>query len=201
MCGMGRTGSLFAFEQEGIEPDLVTIAKGLGGGYQPIGAVIASTRIYETILNGSGFFQHGHTYTGHITACAAALAVQTSIQDENLLDNVTRRGDQLRDLLTERFGNHRHVGDIRGRGLFMALEFVADRTTKEPFAGEHKLAMRLKRIALEKGLVCYPMGGIVDGTRGDHVMLAPPFIVEEHHLAEIVDKLGDAIDTALAQIT
>jgi len=201
MAGMGRTGSLFACEQEGIEPDLIAIAKGLAAGYQPIGAVIASDRIYDTILGGSGFFHHGHTYTGHIAACAAALAVQTAIRDDDLLANVRRQGEALRDKLTERFGNHRHIGDIRGRGLFMAMEFVADRTTKEPFDPAQNVATRLKKAALEKGLICYPMGGVIDGRRGDHVMLAPPFIVEEAHLDEIVQKLGNAVDAVLASIS
>lgn len=199
MAGMGRTGSLFAYEQEGMVPDLVAIAKGLSAGYQPIGAVIASDRIYDAIVAGSGFFQHGYTYTGHITACAAALAVQTAVRDENLLANVQARGAELRDKLTERFGNHRHIGEIRGRGLLMAMEFVADRATKEPFDPAQRIAMRLKTTALKNGLVCYPMGGLIDGRRGDHVMLAPPFIVEEAHLDEIVRLLGDSIDAVLAE--
>jgi adenosylmethionine-8-amino-7-oxononanoate aminotransferase len=198
MCGMGRTGTLFAYEQEGIEPDLVAIAKGLGAGYQPIGAVIASRKVYDTIVGGSGFFQHGHTYTGHPTACAAALAVQRAIRDENLLDNVRLRGKQLLDKLIERFGNHRHIGEIRGRGLFRAMEFVADRATKEPLDADLHFAARLKATAFDLGLVCYPMGGVVDGVRGDHVMLAPPYIVDEGHLDEIVAKLGEAIDMVLA---
>lgn len=197
MCGMGRTGTLFAFEQDGVQPDLVVVAKGLAGGYQPIGALVASARIYDAIVGGSGFFQHGHTYTGHIAACAAAVAVQTAIRDENLLDNVKLRGRQLRDKLEERFGNHPHVGDIRGRGLFLSMEFVEDRTSKAPIASDRKVAVRLKQTALQLGLMCYPMGGLIDGVRGDHVMLAPPFIVNEGHLDEIVDKLGAAIELVL----
>jgi len=197
MCGMGRTGTLYACEQEGIAPDLMTIAKGLGAGYQPIGAVLTRSRIFETITDGSGFFQHGHTYTGHVSACAAALAVQKVIREEQLLENVRRRGTELRDALEDRFGNHRHVGNIRGRGLFVALEFVHDRATKEPFPAESRLAQRLKAIALEKGLMCYPMSGVLDGVRGDHVMLAPPFIIERSHIDEIVGKLGDAVDETI----
>lgn len=198
MCGMGRTGSTFAFEQEEVQPDLVVIAKGLAAGYQPIGALVVSSEIYDTIVSGSGFFQHGHTYTGHIAACAAAVAVQTAIREERLLDNVLLRGKQLRDKLVERFGGHQHVGDIRGRGLFMAMEFVKDRATKTPFDSTSKVAARLKQTAMKHGLMCYPMAGLIDGIRGDHVMLAPPFIVEEHHLDEIVDKLGIAIDEVIA---
>jgi len=196
MCGMGRTGALFTYEQEGIQPDLVCIAKGLGAGYQPIGAVIASERIFDTIVDGSGFFQHGHTYTGHPTACAAALAVQTAIRDEGLLANVNERGIQLKSKLAARFGERAFCGDIRGRGLFIAMEFVADRKSKAPFAMPG-FAAQLKKTALAKGLVCYPMGGLVDGTLGDHVLLAPPYIVDEGHLDEIVDKLDDAITDVL----
>jgi len=201
MCGMGRTGTLFAFEQEGIAPDLVTMAKGISAGYQPLGAVMATDRVFDAIVGGSGFFQHGHTYTGHIAACAAGLAVQTALKEENLLQNVATRADQLREKLLERFGNHRHVGDIRGRGLMMSLEFVSDRTTKAPFDPKHGLAMRLKKTALKNGLISYPMGGLIDGRAGDHVMLAPPFIVEEAHLDEIVDKLGRSVDEVLAEIS
>jgi adenosylmethionine-8-amino-7-oxononanoate aminotransferase len=197
MCGMGRTGTLYACEQEGIAPDILTIAKGLGAGYQPIGAALASRRIYETIVGGSGAFQHGHTYMGHVAACAGALAVQKAIRDEGLLEAVRVRGTELRQALEERFGNHRHVGNIRGRGLFLALEFVEDRASKKPFAAEARTAQRLKAIALEKGLMCYPMSGLVDGVRGDHAMVAPPFTIERAHVDEIVSKLGDAVDETI----
>lgn len=199
MCGMGRTGTLFAYEQEGITPDLVTIAKGLGAGYQPVGAVLCSDRIYEAIVEGSGFFQHGHTYTGHVTACAAALAVQEAIRDEKLLDNVNRAGAFLADRLNETFGDHPHVGDIRGRGLFWAMEFVHDRASKAPFDPDDKVAPRIKASALDHGLICYPMGGVIDGRSGDHVMLAPPFIVNDDHIDEIVGKLKATVDTVLAK--
>ncbi|GAB4394922.1 MAG: aspartate aminotransferase family protein [Kiloniellaceae bacterium] len=199
MCGMGRTGSLYACEQDGIAPDILTCAKGLGGGYQPIGAVLCSARIYDTIAQGSGAFEHGFTYIGHATACAAALAVQHTIEGENLLDNVKRQGAALRESLQARFGNHHHVGDIRGRGLFIGLELVADRATKEPFDPKLKINARIKKRAMEEGMVCYPAGGSADGTRGDHVLLAPSFIVQQPHLDEIVDKLGRAIDGVLAE--
>ena len=200
MCGMGRTGSLFAYEQEGIVPDMAVIAKGLAGGYQPIGAVLVSSRIFEAIRDGSGFFQHGHTYLGHPIACAAALAVQHTVREENLLSNVQRRGDELRRALAQRFASHPHVGDIRGRGLFMGIELVADRGTKTPFDPEHKLYLAVKREAFERGLICYPMGGTIDGRLGDHVMLAPPFIIDATHVTEIVDKFGAALDAALASL-
>ena len=198
MCGMGRTGSLHACEQEGIAPDLMTIAKGLGGGYEPIGAVLLASKIYDSFAKGSGFFQHGHTYMGHPLACAAGLAVQETIRRDNLLANVTAMGAHLRRRLGERFGNHAHVGDIRGRGLFQAIELVEDRMTKAPFDPARKLNARVKKAAMARGLMVYPMGGTIDGTRGDHVLLAPPFIVNASQIDEIVDRLGSAVDDALA---
>ncbi|WP_346797821.1 aspartate aminotransferase family protein [Halomonas sp. Bachu 37] len=197
MCGMGRTGSLFAAEQEGVSPDLVTIAKGLGAGYQPIGATLVSERIRAAIAEGSGFFQHGHTYIGHATACAAALAVQRAIESRDLLPRVRRLGDELQRRLEDRFGEHPHVGDIRGRGLFRGLELVAERADKTPFDPSRKLHADIKRTAMDHGLMCYPMGGTLDGQRGDHILLAPPFILEEYHLDEIVDKLDATLKTVL----
>ncbi|MFQ6018565.1 MAG: aspartate aminotransferase family protein [Kiloniellaceae bacterium] len=198
MCGMGRTGTLFACEQEGVSPDILTCAKGLGAGYQPIGAVLVEQKIFEAVAAGSGFLQHGFTYIGHATACAAGLAVQRTIERDNLLDNVKRQGAALRRRLEARFGNHHHVGDIRGRGLFIGLELVRDRTSQEPFDPGLKLHARIKKEAMARGLVCYPGGGTVDGKRGDHILLAPPFIVEDAHVAAIVEILGEAVDAALA---
>ena len=199
MCGMGRTGTTFACEQEGIAPDIVCVAKGLGAGYQPIAAALVSERIFAAFSDGSGFFQHGHTYMGHPTACAAALAVQRKIQSLDLLANVRKQGDDLDRRLRERLGNHAHVGDIRGRGLFRGIELVADRATKEPFDPALKLHARIKKHAMDKGLICYPGGGTADGTKGDHVLLAPPFIIEEPEIEELVDLLGASIDAALAE--
>ena len=198
MCGMGRTGTLYACEQDGVAPDLVAIAKGLGGGYQPIGAVLLSGRIFEAFAKGSGFFQHGHTYMGHPMAAAAALAVQEVIRRDDLLANVRAMGERLDERLRQRFGNHHHVGDIRGRGLFRGVELVADRATREPFDPKLKLNGRIKREAMDRGLMVYPMGGTIDGVRGDHVLLAPPFIVEERDVDEIVSRLGEAVDAAIA---
>ena len=198
MCGMGRTGTLHACEQDGVAPDLLVIAKGLGGGYQPIGAVLLSRQIFEAFERGSGFFQHGHTYMGHPMAAAAALAVQEVIQRDKLLDNVLAMGVELEKRLIERLGNHRHVGDIRGRGLFRGVELVADRATKAPFDPTHKLNALVKREAMSRGLMVYPMGGTIDGVRGDHVLIAPPFIVDRHSISKIVERLGDAIDHAVA---
>jgi adenosylmethionine-8-amino-7-oxononanoate aminotransferase len=197
MCGMGRTGTLHACEQEGVVPDLMTIAKGLGGGYQPIGAVLLGRHIFDAFANGSGFFQHGHTYMGHPMAAAAGLAVQEVIHRDHLLENVKAMGAHLQRRLTERFGNHHHIGDIRGRGLFQAIELVADRGSKEPFDPALKLNAQIKREAMNNGLMVYPMGGTIDGVRGDHVLLAPPFISTIQDIDTIVERLGDAVDIAL----
>jgi len=200
MCGMGRTGSLHACEQEGVSPDLMTIAKGLGGGYQPIGAVLAQTRIVESFAKGSGFFQHGHTYLGHAVACAAALAVQQVIRRDGLLARVRRQGDALRQRLHARFAQHPHVGDIRGRGLFQAIELVSDRPSKQVFDPSLKLHAKIKQAAMDRGLMCYPMGGTIDGRAGDHVLLAPPFIVSDDELDQVVERLGDAVDASIAAV-
>jgi adenosylmethionine-8-amino-7-oxononanoate aminotransferase len=197
MCGMGRCGTLHACEAEGVTPDLLVIAKGLGGGYQPIGAVLAQGRIVEAMRQGSGFFQHGHTYIGHATACAAALAVQRVIDRDGLLAQVRSRGEQLMSRLREAFGHHPHVGDIRGRGLFVGLELVRDRDSGEPFDPALHVNATLKRVAMDNGLLCYPMGGTIDGRRGDHVLLAPPFIVSEDELDEIVLRLRRALGRTL----
>ena len=198
MAGMGRTGTLHACEQDGVAPDLMTIAKGLGGGYQPIGAVLLSRKIFDAFANGSGAFQHGHTYIGHAVACAASLAVQEVIRRDNLLENVRVMGDRLQRRLSERFGNHPHVGDIRGRGLFRGVEFVADRASREPFDPALKFNVKVKREAMARGLLVYPGGGTIDGRRGDHILLAPPFIVTEAQIDTIVERLGDAVDAAAA---
>ncbi|SOE80209.1 Adenosylmethionine-8-amino-7-oxononanoate aminotransferase [Caballeronia arationis] len=197
MSGMGRTGYLYACEEDGVAPDILTIAKGLGAGYQPIGATLVSDTIYDAIVGGSGFFQHGHTYIGHASACAAALEVQRVIEEERLLDNVKARGEQLRSLLRERYAEHPHIGDIRGRGLFVGVELVKDRASKTPFDPKHKLHAVIKNQAMQRGLMVYPMGGTVDGRIGDHVLLAPPFICTERQIETIVERLADAIDAAL----
>ncbi|QOZ54279.1 aspartate aminotransferase family protein [Bradyrhizobium sp. CCBAU 53338] len=200
MCGMGRTGTTHAWQQEGVAPDIQAIAKGLGGGYQPIGAMLASSKIIDTIRSGSGAFQHGHTYLAHPLACAAALAVQDVIREDNLLERVKQRGKLLEQRLTERFGNHRHVGDIRGRGLFWAIELVADRASRTSFDPALKLNQKIKAEAFANGLGCYPGGGTVDGVRGDHVLLAPPYIASTDEIDQIVDKLGTAVDDALRSV-
>ncbi|MEO8303557.1 MAG: aspartate aminotransferase family protein [Betaproteobacteria bacterium] len=200
MCGMGRTGTLYAVEQEDVVPDLIAIAKGLGGGYQPVGGVLVQRRIVDALAAGSGQFQHGHTYIGHPVACAAALAVQQVIQRDRLLDAVKTLGARLADGLHARFDTHANVGDIRGRGLFMALEIVADRPSKRPFDPALSTHARIKAAAMARGLMVYPMGGTIDGNAGDHVLLAPPFVSAPGEIDEIVRRLGTAVDAALADL-
>ncbi|MDM0048393.1 aspartate aminotransferase family protein [Variovorax sp. J22R115] len=200
MCGMGRTGTLYASEQEGVVPDLVPIAKGLGGGYQPVGAVLAQKKIVDAMSQGSGFFQHGHTYLGHPVACAAALAVQRVIHRDGLLAKVRDDGEAFGAMLRGALGGHANVGDIRGRGFFWGIELVADRDSKAPFAPELKLHALIKKEAMAQGLLCYPFGGTVDGERGDHVLLAPPFIAPRQELQDIAGRLASAIDAVTRSV-
>ncbi len=197
MCGMGRTGSLHACMQEGVVPDIQAVAKGLGGGYQAIGAVLAQAHIVEALGQGSGFFQHGHTYLGHPVACAAALAVQQVIERDGLVQRVAIAGERFGERLRVALGDHPNVGDIRGRGFFWGVELVRDRTTKEPFDASLRLHARIKKSAMSLGLMVYPMGGTVNGCDGDHVLLAPPFVASDAELEQIVDLFGQAIAAAL----
>ncbi|WP_426607077.1 aspartate aminotransferase family protein [Pantoea anthophila] len=193
MCGMGRTGTLHAFEQDEVVPDLVTIAKGLGGGYQPIGAVLASEKIVSALQAGSGLFQHGHTYICHATAASAALAVQQVIERDNLLEAVKQQGDYLQRALRQRLGELPHVGDTRGRGLFAGVELVRDKVSKAPFDPALKLHAAIKANCMERGLMVYPMGGTIDGQSGDHILIAPPFIITPVQIDFIVDTLEQVI--------
>lgn len=197
MCGMGRTGTLHACEQEGVVPDLIVVAKGLGGGYQPIGAVLAQKHIVDAMSAGSGFFQHGHTYLGHPVACAAALAVQQVIERDGLLAKVRRDGALFGQMLRTTLGSHPHVGDIRGRGFFWGIELVADRASKRPFAASDKVNVQLKKKAMQLGLLCYPFGGTVDGLQGDHVLLAPPYIASHDQLQQIATLLAQAVEAVV----
>ncbi|WP_299661988.1 aspartate aminotransferase family protein [uncultured Psychromonas sp.] len=193
MCGIGRTGTFYAFEQDKIIPDLVTIAKGLGAGYQPIGAVVASSKIYDAIANGSGFFQHGHTFMAHPMACASALATINTILNEHLLDKVTEQGEKLKNKLEVALQPLPYVGDIRGRGLFLGVELVADKLTKTPLASSTEANKKVKNIAMQHGLMCYPMAGTIDGKQGHHILIAPPFIINDEQLDELVTKLTSAL--------
>ena len=197
MCGMGRTGHLFACEADNVTPDIVCVAKGLGAGYQPIGAMLCSSEIYRTIEEGSGFFQHGHTYLGHPVATAAGCAVLEAILSRDLVSRVRRMGERFDKALKDQFSEHAHVGDIRGRGLFRGIELVADKVSKSPFAPEKRLAAGIKKAAFEQGLICYPMSGTRDGVNGDHILLAPPFIIEDDQIDEVVTKLDTAISSCL----
>jgi len=199
MCGMGRTGPLFAIDHDGVCPDIITLGKGLGAGYMPIGATMASERVVAALREGSGTLANGHTYMSHAVACAGAAAVLTVMQRDRVLDNVDRQGARLRAALESRFGAHAHVGDIRGRGLFQALELVEDRATKRPFPRARRIAERLRKTALDEGLLCYPSSGTADGERGDHVLLAPPYIVDDRHIDEIVDKLDTSLERVLEE--
>lgn len=200
MSGMGRCGTLHTWEQEGVSPDIQIVAKGLGGGYQPIGGILVHGRVIAGLNGGSGAFMHGHTYQAHPVACAAAVAVQQVIAEEKLLDNVQAQGALLEQRLVERFGNHRNIGDIRGRGLFWAVEFVTDRASKTPFDPALRLHERVKAEAFARGLACYPMGGTIDGSQGDHAILAPPYIATAAQIETIVERFGEAVDAALASV-
>ncbi|MCA3105152.1 MAG: aspartate aminotransferase family protein [Rhodocyclaceae bacterium] len=197
MCGMGRTGTLHACEQEGVVPDIMVVAKGLGAGYQPIGATLASEKVYRPILEGSGSFSHGHTYIGHPVACAAALAVQTIVQRDRLLPRVRAQGEKLQAALLDQLREHAHVGDVRGRGLFWSIELVADRADDAPFEPARRMHARVKAEAMRQGLCVYSMGGTIDGEHGDHVLLAPPFIVDDDEVVEIARRLRAAVDAAV----
>jgi len=197
MCGMGRTGSLFAFEQEGIVPDLVTIAKGLGGGYQPVGGVLLSQKIHDAFRDGSGLFQHGHTYIGHPIAAAAANKVVEILTRPGMMEQINRLGDRLQSGLDAALGQSPYVGDIRGRGLFRGIELVADKDSKTPFDPALKIHARIKAEAMAQGLLSYPMGGTIDGVHGDHVLLAPPYICSEDEIDQIVERIARAIRSVI----
>ncbi|CAH1041799.1 aspartate aminotransferase family protein [Halomonas sp. TD01] len=199
MCGMGRTGTVFACEQDDVTPDIVTIAKGLGGGYQPIGAVMLSGKIYDSFANGSGLFQHGHTYIGHPVAAATANKVVEIIARPETLANVNAMGARLQSGLEAVLGASPYVGDIRGRGLFRGIELVADRDTKTPFDPSRKIHAKIKRQAMARGLISYPMGGTIDGIHGDHILLAPPYIIEADDVDLIIERIADAINAAIAE--
>ena len=197
MCGTGRTGSMMAYEQEHITPDMVTMAKGLAAGYQPVGALLCTSKISDAIRKGSGYFQHGHTFMGHATAVAAALAAQKVIKDEGLLGNVVERGKAIKAELKKNLANHPHVGDVRGRGMFIGVEFVSDRETKTPFDPASKFHNKVQLEAMDRGLLCYGMGGTVDGRVGDHILLAPPYNLDDQEQKELVETFVAAVAAGL----
>ncbi|MEO8175922.1 MAG: aspartate aminotransferase family protein [Sphingomicrobium sp.] len=200
MCGSGRTGTFLSCEEDGVVPDIVTLGKGLGAGYQPIGAVVCTSEVYAAVANGSGALKHGQTYNAHPVGCAAALAVQRIVQRDGLLTRVKDAGARLKSLMTDRFGDHPNVGDIRGRGLLQAIELVEDRATKTPFDPALGLNQRAKADAFARGLLTYPGGGTIDGRLGDHILLAPPYTVTNEELDLIVDMLAETLDSILAPV-
>ena len=197
MCGSGRTGTFLSCEQDDVVPDIVTLGKGLGAGYQPIGAVVCTSEVHDAVAKGSGALKHGQTYNAHPVGCAAALAVQQIIREEDLLERVKVAGVRLSALLASRFGTHPNVGDIRGRGLLLAMELVADRATKAPFDPTLTLHQRARDEAFARGLLIYPGGGTADGRAGDHILLAPPYNVTNEELELIVDLLTDTLEAVL----
>jgi adenosylmethionine-8-amino-7-oxononanoate aminotransferase len=193
MCGNGRTGTMHAWEQEEVTPDIQAIGKGLGGGYQAIAGILIAKHVVAALATGSGAFVHGHTYQAHPVACAAALEVQKIIREQDLLANVRQQGQLLEKLLRERFGDHPHIGDIRGRGLFFALEFLADRADKRPFDPTLRVHERIKEHALNAGIGIYPTGGTIDGRQGDHALIAPPYTSQPQDIELIVDRVEVAV--------
>ena len=200
MCGMGRLGHLFAFEAVGVRPDIVCIAKGLGSGYQPIAAMLLTQDVVQPLVDGTGSFMHGHTYQGHPVACAAAEVVLAKISTPEMLGRVRDAGKRLVEGLRGRLGNSPHIGESRGEGLFVAIEFVADAVTEVPFPHTSRLNARIKQEAWDTGLLVYAMGGAVDGQSGDHVLLAPPFIVSDEEIDRIVELFAEASSAALEQV-
>lgn len=196
MCGAGRTGTWRALEKDGVEPDIMSIAKGLAAGYLPLGAAIYSDKV-------SAAFNHipqtGHTFTGHTTCCAAGVAVQKIVTREKLIERVAANELKFKTMLADAFHGVEAVGDIRGRGYFIAAELVANHKTKKPFPAEHKLALHIRQQALENGLICYPVGGNADGVNGDVVILAPPYNATDTELAEIVDKTAKSVKQILTK--
>lgn len=199
MCGTGRVGTYFAFEQEGatVKPDIVTMGKGLGGGYAPIAAMLINDRIVQGLRQGTSAFNHGHTYQAHPVSCAAGLAVQRVVQREELIERVASLGETLGDMIKAAFSDCQYVGDIRGRGFFWSLEFVEDKATKKPFGREAHFGGNIQRISFEKGVAVYPGAGTVDGVLGDHVTLAPAYNATLEEMKTAVSALRAAYDAAV----
>ena len=195
MCGAGRCGDWRALDA--VEPDIMSVAKGLAGGYQPLGAAICTTAVWEAIRAADGAFQTGHTFTGHTAACAAGVAVQQIIAEERLVERVAANEPRLKSGLAEALAGVEAVGDIRGRGHFIAVELVADRETKAPFPKDRGLFLKIRAQGMANGLICYPVGGNVDGVNGDIVILAPPYNVTDGELDEIIAKTASSIRQVL----
>jgi adenosylmethionine-8-amino-7-oxononanoate aminotransferase len=202
MCGSGRTGTYFAFEQEGdVRPDVVTLGKGLGGGYTPIAGVLANHKVIDVLAGGSGVFVHGHTYQAHPVCCAAALAVQKVLERDDLVARCATEGKWLEEQLRKRLEQRKYVGDIRGRGLFWALEFVKNKDTKEPLPRSARFASQMRDEAQRRGLAIYPGTGSVDGVSGDHIILAPPLNISREDLERLVDLLEETYDAVEERVS
>ena len=194
MCGAGRCGTWRALEHDGISPDIMAVAKGLAGGYIPLGAAIFKHEVGRTILQAQGGIMTGHTYSGHTAACAAGLAVQRIIERESLVERVRDRGEALKSALRESLDGCEEVGDVRGRGFFIGVEFVCDRATKQPFPAERRVSIEIGRRAFHNGLICYPCTGNAGDGLGDTVIIAPPFNATDDELAELVAKFSLAVN-------
>ena len=197
MCGAGRCGTWRALESDGVEPDIMSVAKGLAAGYMPLGAAIYSDKVASAITAAHGAPMTGHTFTGHTASCAAGVAVQKIITREKLVERVHANEAKLKAMIAEALAGVEAVGDIRGRGHFIATELVADRKTRKPFDASHKLYMRIRQQGLDNGLICYPVGGNVDGINGDVVILAPPYNSTDAELEEMVSKMAASIKQVL----
>lgn len=192
LCGVGRTGSWFAYQHFGVTPDLLTTAKGLGAGYYPIGALLAREAIVDTVMAGGGF-QHGHTYAGNPLACATGLAAVEAVRREGLLDNVRTRGEQLQRGLEALKARHAWIGDVRGLGLLWGVELVMDPVAKTPFPAEANLFARVTALAKEEGLLIYPRRTL-DGLAGDHFLVSPPFTITADEVELLLERLGRALE-------
>ena len=197
MCGAGRAGTWRALAKEAVEPDIMTVAKGLAAGYLPLGVAIYSDKVSEAIVAAHGAPMTGHTFTGHTACCAAGIAVQKIVAREKLVERVAANEAKLKKMIAEALAGVEAVGDIRGRGYFIGTELVADRKSKKPFDAAHKLYMKIRQQALSNGLICYPVGGNVDGINGDVVILAPPYNSSDAELGEMVDKMANSIKQVL----
>lgn len=188
MSGMGRTGKPFAMQHWGVEPDMILVGKGIASGYAPLGAVLVSARVVEALERGSGAFVHGFTYQAHPVATAAGNAVLDHLESHRLFDRVTAAGRELRDAISP-LQSHPNVGDVRGLGLLLGIEFVKNKTTREPFAKELNIAEKIQHACLEENVLTYPTQGCVDGLRGDHILLAPPFTISSEECVLIARAL------------
>jgi adenosylmethionine-8-amino-7-oxononanoate aminotransferase len=200
MCGAGRSGTWRALQHDGVEPDIMSVAKGLAGGYVPLSAAIYHEKLRGPMYARHGGLLTGHTFTGHTLACAAAVAVQKIVRRDGLLEKVRENGILLKRMLSDALGARPYVGDIRGRGYFLCVEIVRDRGTKEPYPRDRMIHQRLSQQAFANGLICYPVGGNVDGKRGDIIILSPPYIATREELGEIVDKLQHSLTQVMTAL-